>query len=405
MLFYLFAAALVIVTLVLLLPPLLRGRKTTPDADRQRAANLTVLRGQMAELEQERSEGLLAEADFEQAKRELQRRLLEEVGPAAAPVAGQNDKLRSRPTAIALLVLLPVLAALGYWTLGTPKALDPLATTRANDITPEQIDQMVAKLAARLEANPDDIQGWAMLAKSYKALGRAQDAANVYGRIEARIGDNPALLVDYADALAMLAGGNLAGKPLALVEQALQLDPQNLFALWLAGTAAFDKKDFTKAIAYWERALSVLPPDAPDRQVLSEGIAEAKRQAGSKAESKADPRRAVGGRVELAPALKEQAAADDTVFIFARPLEGSRFPLAVAKLRVADLPYDFVLDDSMAMMAEQQLSSQKQVIVEARISRAGNAIAKAGDLQSKPVTASVGERKLKLRIDQVVGNP
>lgn len=401
MLFYLFAAALVVLTLGLLLPPLLRRQQSDTDGDRHRAANLSVLRGQMAELEQERSEGLLADADFEQAKRELQRRLLEEVAPDNSPARAGDGKPAGRLAALVLLVMVPVLGALGYWTLGTPQALDPLATTKAADITPEQVEKMVANLAARLEANPDDTQGWVMLAKSYKALGRAQDAVNTYARIEAKIGDNPALLVDYADALAMLAGGNLAGKPLALVNQALQLDPSNLFALWLAGTAAFDKKDFAKAIAYWERALAILPPESEDRQLLSESIAAARSQAGSKP----DASRAVGGSVELAPALKAQAAADDTLFIFARPLEGSRFPLAVARLRVADLPYNFVLDDSMAMMAEQKLSSHTQVIVEARISRSGNAIAKEGDLQSKPVTARLGEKKLKLVIDQVIAAP
>lgn len=398
--FYLFAVALVIVTLAMLLPPLLRGRKTTPAADRQREANLSVLRGQMAELEQERSEGLLADADFEQAKRELQRRLLEEVSPPAA--AGTAAPLQhSRLAAVALLILVPLLAALGYWTLGTPRALDPLATSKAADVTPEQIEKMVAGLAARLEANPDDTRGWVMLAKSYKALGRAQDAVNAYAKVEAAIGDNPELLVDYADALAMQAGGNLTGKPTALVAQSLQLDPNNLFALWLAGTAAFDRKEFAAAVGYWERALALLPPESEDTQILAREIANARQ----KTTAKADPTRAVAGKLELAPALKGQVAPDDTVFIFARAVEGPRFPLAVAKLRVADLPYQFVLDDSMAMMAEQQLSSQKQVIVEARISRSGNAVAKEDDLQSKPLTVRLGDKQLKLLIDEVVTGP
>jgi len=396
-LFILLAALLVLLPLGFVALPLWRGVPAVSSPTVRKEANLAIFRDQMAELEREKLEGSLVEAEFEQAQRELRRRLLEEVPADSAdtvPAVGGP----SRKAALVVALLLPLLAAGGYRLLGKPQALDPLATVQPGTMTPEKIQGMVASLAERLKANPDDTQGWLMLGRSYKMLGRAAEAAQAYGKAESAMAGDPDLLTDYADLLAMLAGGSLDGKPLALIDQALHLDPDHVLGLWLAGTAAFNRRDYAGAVVFWERAVTQLPEESEDGRMLGESIAEAKRRSAVKL----DPAMAVGGRVELAQALKARAAPGDTVFVFARPIEGPRIPLAVAKVRVADLPYTFVLDDTSAVMSDQRISGQSSVTVEARISSSGNAVARDGDLQSKAVTVRVGERKLRLVVDQVV---
>lgn len=399
-LFISLAALLLALVLALIVPPLWRKRSAGASDTEAREANLTIFRSQIAELERERAEGSLAEAEFEQAQAELRRRLLEEVAAENAPTA-KESAAPSRKTAIALMFLLPMLAAAGYAQFGTPRAFDPLAAAHAPTLAPEKIQGMIDGLSKHLKDNPGDTESWLMLARAYLSLERHAEAAAAYGKVEDAMGGDPDYLTSYADLLAMLAGGKLSGKPLDLIEKALRIDPDHVLALWLAGTAAYNRNDYAGAAGYWERAIRVLPPDSEDARMLTESVAEAKRRA----TLKIDPAQTVAGRVELSPKLADQAGPDDTVFIFARPADGTRVPLAVARVRVADLPYAFVLDDSTAMTPERSISGESRVIVEARVSRTGNAIAKDGDLQSEALTTRVGERNLRLKIDRIVSRP
>jgi cytochrome c-type biogenesis protein CcmH len=273
--FAIFATLLIVVTAAFVLPPLWLGlRKPKEQADRK-AANLVIFRDQLAELEREKAEGTLADADFEQARRELQRRLLEEVGDVATANLPASHA-PSRTLAVALLLLMPVAALLGYTLLGNPKALDPAQTVAAPRMTPEQIDAMVAKLAERMQANPDDLQGWLMLARSYKTLGRYADAAAAYGKAEKAVNEDPDLLASYAETIAMAGGKGLSGKPLQLVERALKLDPKHGHSLFLAGAAAMEAGDNKKGITYWEALLPQVEPGSEIDQMLRSGIEQMK---------------------------------------------------------------------------------------------------------------------------------
>jgi cytochrome c-type biogenesis protein CcmH len=269
--FAVFATLLVIVAAAFILPPLWLGlRPSASKADRKQA-NLAIFRDQLTELEREKSEGSLAESDFEQAKRELQRRLLEEVEPdVGATTPGTQGP--SRKLAVAILVLMPVLAVLGYGMLGNPNALDPTRTAAPQQMTPEQINDMVAKLAARMEADPDNMQGWLMLARSYKTMGRYAEAVEAYGKAEKVINDDPELLASYAETIAMANGNGLKGKPSQLVERALKIDPQNPHAMFLAGAAAMEAGDNKKGVAYWEALLPQVEPGSEIDQMLRSGI-------------------------------------------------------------------------------------------------------------------------------------
>ncbi|HZX33011.1 MAG TPA: c-type cytochrome biogenesis protein CcmI [Rhodocyclaceae bacterium] len=269
-LFALFASLLVIVVSAFLLPPLWLARKpaTTP-ADR-RAANLAIFRDQLAELEREKAEGELADADFEQAKRELQHRLLAEVQPDTQEAASLRP---SRKAAVALLVLVPMLSVVGYTILGNPRALEPALTAPRTQVTPQQIEGMVAKLAERLKANPDDMQGWIMLGRSYKAMGRYAEAAEAYGKAERIVLQDPGLLTDYAEAIAMSNQNRMLGKPKELIDRALKLEPENPQALLLAGVAAMQTGKRTEAANYWEKLLPMVEPGSEMETMLKNSIA------------------------------------------------------------------------------------------------------------------------------------
>ena len=269
--FAIFATLLIVVVAAFILPPLWLGLRSKSKADRKEA-NLAIFRDQLAELTREKAEGSLAEADFEQAKHELQRRLLDEIEPAAeagiAPVATGP----SRKTAVAILFLLPILGLLGYGVLGNPKALDPTQTAAPPQMTPEKINEMVASLAAKLKANPDNIQGWLMLARSYKSMGRYDEAVEAFVKAEKAISDDPDQLASYAETIAMANGKGFSGKAVQLVERALKVDPKHGHSLFLAGAAAMEAGQNKKGIAYWEALLPQVEPGSDIDQMLRGGI-------------------------------------------------------------------------------------------------------------------------------------
>lgn len=389
--FWLYAALLIVAALSFVLPPLLRAReKSSVAAER---LNVTVYRDQLRELDADRAAGTLDDAHYQRARLELERRLLEEVDASAAPAPAAHA--RSRLTAVLLGLAVPVLAVGLYFVVGNPRALSPVAlpTDPSKGVTREQVEAMVSKLAERMKQNPEDAQGWAMLGKSYAAMGRLDDAVAAYANAEKRVPDNPHLLADYADTLAMQQGQNLKGAPEALIARALKIDPNHVKSLALAGTIAFEKNDYPGAVRHWEKLLTQLPPDSDIARGVQSSIAEA-RDLGAKAGGLSKPSAAgnsgISGTVSLAPALAAKAAPGDTVFVFARAAAsdgGSRMPLAIVRKKVSDLPAKFALDDSMAMSPGAKLSGAPQVIVGARVSKSGDAMPRPGDLQgvSKPV--------------------
>lgn len=273
--FVIAAAVLLAVVLVMLLRPLLRRRPAPAGGVNQREANLDILRSELRELEHSRDEGSLSADDFAQARQELQRRLLEETG-AASEKAPPVTPPRGKRTVLVLLFALPLAAAGGYALLGTPQALYP-ASTQAR-VSPQQIDGMVQKLVDRLKANPDDPQGWLMLARSYKVLGRYAEAADAFGRVGPMLEQEPALLADYAEVLVQHSG-TFAGKPGELINRALTLAPNEPQVLFMAGAAANERGDFAAVADYWGRLLLQLEPGSEDARAVEAAVNEAREKA------------------------------------------------------------------------------------------------------------------------------
>jgi cytochrome c-type biogenesis protein CcmH len=279
-------------------------------------------------------------------------------------------------------------------------------------------------LAMRLKENPDNPEGWVMLARSYAALEHYADASKAYEQAVAQNPGDGQLLADYADALAMAQGRNLSGKPSELIQAALKADPNNVKALALAGSLAFEQNKFADAVAQWQKAASLVPPDSEFARGIAGSIAEARQKGGLPTTPAAAPAAApapaptasaappfaagaptaakITGTVNVAPALAAKVGPGDTIFVFARAASGPKMPLAVAKLEGKDLPGGFVLDDSMAMMGELKLSSFPEVVVGARLSKSGNAAPQPGDLESALQTVKPGAGGVALVIDKAV---
>jgi cytochrome c-type biogenesis protein CcmH len=151
----------------------------------------------------------------------------------------------------------PIASIALYVLLGHPEGTNPLAQRQ---VTAQDIERMVATLAAKMEKEPGNVQGWGMLARSYKAMGRVDEATKAFEHLLTLNPADAQIYADYADILAMKANGNFAGKPQQLIDQALKLDPNNAEALWLAGTAAFEDGRYQQAIPLWTRLQGMLPP-------------------------------------------------------------------------------------------------------------------------------------------------
>jgi cytochrome c-type biogenesis protein CcmH len=415
------------VALAWVLVPLLRSPR--PEGIDREASNVALLRDQLAELEADLANGSLPRAQYDQARRELEQRVLEESKAVAAARAAPPPRAGAWAAGV-IGGALPIAALVLYFALGNQEAFFPGAKSAAggggdaqHDLSPAKVEQMAASLAAKLAQEPGNGEGWVVLARTYNSMQRFPDAVRAYEKAVALIPNDAALFADYADALAATQGG-LAGKPMELVGRALKLDPTQWKALALAGTYAFDNKDYKAAVEYWEKLKATVPPGSQMAQSIDGSIAEARSLGGvtaamvaampaaapatpamppsaSAAATKvpALPGTAISGTIALSPAVAAKAAPDDAVFIFARPAEGSRMPLAIIRPQVRDLPPKFALDDSMAMTPELRMSNFADLVVGARVSKSGNAVPQSGDLEgfSKPV--KMGTTGLNVVID------
>ena len=419
--FWSIAAAMLIAALAFVVPPLL-VRRSAESTDHG-ATNLALLRRAIEDNDAELRSGVIDRNQWEKTKHEIERRALDEsqVATESPPAAASASTTGRSPWLAALIgVLIPVAALALYIVLGDPRALTgEVAPTSSAEhaLGREQIETMVARLADKLSTTPDDAEGWAMLGRSYMAIGRFPDAVKAYQQALRRMPADARLLADYADALGTVKGG-LAGEPERLIARALAANPDQPKALALAGTIAFNKQDFAKAIVHWERALANLPEESGFRNMVASGLTDAREElarskgiklpagitagtgslaANAPAAVKTAPVAApaqsgktVSGTVTLAPAFAAQADPAATVFVFARSPEGGGPPLAVMRTQVNKLPLSFTLDDTTAMSPERNLSSAAKVIITARVSKSGNASPQPGDLEgaSTPVTPS-----------------
>lgn len=406
--FLLVAGALLAGALLLVLPPLLRTRASdTPSTQTLQAETaLAVLREQLAELEAEHRAGRIDTEEYQRSRAELEQRALDE---GQGDEARQSSSAPSRPArglAALIALALPTAAIALYLIIGTPEGMDPAKVAGEQTIGREQMAQMVEQLANKLDKEPDNAEGWFMLARSYTVLEDFPRAAQAYARLAKLVPDNPNILADWADTLAAANGSKLAGEPEALALKALAVAPDHPKALALAGSAARERGDFARAAELWERILAQLPPDQSElANSLRTGINEARAQAGLPplAAAPVPAARAPSGlkakvEIRLDEALRAQAAPDDTVFVFARPAD-ARMPLASLKLKVSELPRTVDFAEVPLMIAGSAVPAQ--LIYGARISKSGNAMPQPGDLEGLSAPQAADAPAVLVTINQV----
>ncbi|MCP9454779.1 MAG: c-type cytochrome biogenesis protein CcmI [Nitrospira sp.] len=429
LIFVLLAAMLTVAILAVLVRPLLKQTAAAVEGEQEKT--LPVYRQQFVELEQDKASGLLTEDQYQAARRELEHRLLEEVGSAStvAPIAAQSVNVRG--VAVALVLVVPTVSGVLYWALGNPIAMTHPATnglatsvgeTDDGQLVTEGLNTLIERLRQRLEQNPDDGTGWTLLARSYMVMERYAEAVPVFEKAVALNPNDATLLADYADALGVHQGRKLDGKPEALIQKALKLDPNNVKALMLSGTVAFNRKDFASAIRDWELARANLPAGADPEsfEQLTASIAEAKRRMGGApvmaaanvplAQSSMPPNHppvgqrsgshAITGTVVLAQGMEAKASGAETLFVFAKDPNGPPMPVSIVRATRKDLPFSFRLDDSTSPMPSRKLSDLETVVIVARLSKSGTAMPASGDLEGVSPPVKPGTEGITIVIDR-----
>ncbi|MBB4866235.1 cytochrome c-type biogenesis protein CcmH [Pseudomonas nitritireducens] len=392
--FWLAAGLLLLVALAFLLVPLLRGRKAQAEEDRT-ALNVALYQERLAELSGQRDAGTLDAAQFEAGRAEAARELLSDTEGAAED---RRSRL-GRAAPLAAAVILPFLGLGLYLHWG---ASDKVELAREFATAPKSMEEMTSRLERSLKAQPDSAEGWYFLGRAYMTQNRAADAVKAFEQAARLSGRQPEVLGQWAQALYFAGDKALTPQVLALADEALKKDPQEVTTLGLLGIAAFEGEKYADAIDYWGRLVAVLPQDDPSREAIAGGIERARQRMTEKGQTppEAPAAAATAGvtlkvKVDLTAAVKGQVKPDDSVFIFARAVSGPPMPLAVKRLTVADLPSEVSLSDADAMMPQLKLSQHPQVQLVARISRAGNAISGEWIGRSEALsTANAGEQSV-----------
>jgi cytochrome c-type biogenesis protein CcmH len=422
--------------LAFVLVPLLRSRSARAEGSAKNlsdnASNVAIFRAQKAEIEQDFAGALISADERDQALQELSIRIASEVKVDAASLDSlpATSNVISRGVwifATIAVIGIPLSAVLMYATLGSPQLVTGVAgaarapsntNTNANanasakppdaaDVSPEVTDKqilaMVDSLAEKMQKNPGDPKGWVLLARSQNALGRYAEAAKSYERAVVLLPNDAQILADYADASAMTQDGRFDGKPLTLIKQALQADPNNMKALALAGTAEMRLGNKAQSLKHWQKLKTLVAKDSDDARELDSIIAEVSGGSEGKPTLAAaqpapaatsapaavvGPVKTTSGSVTIAPELAAKIAPSDTLFVFARAVNGPKMPLAIVRVPAPKTwPFQFSLNDSMAMAPGMNLSAFPEVTIEARISKSGGAQPQPGDLvgQSAPL--------------------
>ena len=416
-LFWAAAVVCILIALAFVLPALLRSRAGADKAVR-RDVNIAVYRDQMKELEADRANGLLSEAQLETARLELETRLADDA--LTLEDAPEPEHVSSRKLGYTLAAVLPAASFALYIWLGNPASLIAIADVQsaiapsamAGATAEQDFMKLIRKVEEKTRSNPDDGEAWSMLAKSYAAMELWPKALQAYEKAAILLPGDASVLSGYAEALAVTNKLALTGKPMELVRQALEIDPEDMKALELAGINAFREGNFTQASEYLKYMHSLLSPDSPYAQDILAAQQEAERLARSSVPglvpSTADDRTApiapgatIRGSVDIAPALKARLAKTDVLFLFARAGQSGP-PVAAIRGSAGQLPLEFELNDSTAMNPGNTLSQHKQVMLVARLSKSGNPMAQPGDLEGRTLGVKVGAKGVKLVIDQLL---
>ena len=389
--FWVVCALLLVVALVIVLPSLL-AKEPQADIDRQKI-NRAVFDKKLSELERDLNQDLIDKEQFELAKIDLQRTLIDDLEGQQPLIIKKSNKVFP----IIIVLAIPTVAVLTYLKINNGlQSLSPEFQTQLQAQQQGQmssVDQAIASLEQKLKQDPNNLDGWRMLGRSYLISEKFDAAIKAYAKAnEITNGANPNVLVEYGEAKGFAAGQKF-GQTLELFKKALQIDPKHERGLWYAGLAAFQLQDYKSSVMYWERLMQQVPSDQPEvKNALLVYLNDAKQKAGieiaeapkaddqTNANQSTDSKASITVNVSLSEKLKDKIVNSDTLFIYARAQQGPKMPLALVKMTAGDLPTTVTLDDSVSMIPTMTLSSMERVEVIARISKSGQAIMQSGDI-------------------------
>lgn len=415
--FIISAVVLVVIALLFVIPTLLK--KNQSFSDEYDELNVSIAKDRLKEIKQQRDSGELTEEEFQQQQAELESSLALDLSNSSQAesksVTGQN---RLIPALVALfipLVAIAVYSQLGDFNAVTGQGIASVSIPAGENRPQMSMQEAVVKLEQKLSEDASNPDGWFMLAKTYMVTKQYHKAKAAYEKTIELVGEEPELLMRYVDAVAMTEDGNLTGSAKPILEKLISQMPDNPTILWMAGTAENQAGNYKKALGFWYKLQPILKDDVESLAQIEQLIkkAESFLSADEIAQLKQDvpavEKPAVTASaaeiivsVELDPALREKVSANDTLFVFAKALQGPPMPLAAVKQTVASLPLTVSLNDAMAMMPQMKLSSFEQVKISAVISKSGQPGVKAGDLFAEVSPVNVGSQdKINLVINQV----
>lgn len=436
---------MLLIALAFVIVPLWRSRPNNSTALTDASSNLAVFRSQKNEIEEDFARGVINATERDAAIGELSQRLLDEVPGGLDRAEGTQRPARAWRWIATVGLLMPAAALTMYAFVGSPKALDPanrMAVAAAPGqetaaapggeppVSDKQILAMVDTLAQKMRENPSDPKGWVLLARSQSALGRFPAAAEAFEQATKLLPNDAQLMADYADTMVMAQDGRFEGKPLALIQQTLKIDPNNLKGLALAGTAQMRLGNREESLKQWEKLKSLVAPGSDDLRQVEAIIAEVRSGKSPIAPAAPAPQpvvvapaappvqapaaavppvaakagKSITGSVTIAPELTAKLAPTDILYVFARAKDGPRMPLAVWRIAVpkaAEFPKSFELTDAMAMSPGMSLSSFPEVVIEGRISKSGNAPLQSGDFLGVSEPVKPGATNVRVTISKV----
>jgi len=375
-------------------------------------SNLDILRGDYEIIERRFQNGDIDRAAYEEEMIDLELRAQrDEIGDHKTQMAtgSQIDRF----VAAGLIFVMVPIGSLGlYFKIGQPEAqsVTEFVEIQKENLTLEQLGEILTKIQGHLKDDPSDVEGWVMLGRTLKGLGRFDESVSAWKRAYELSPDDANLLVDYAEALALVDMKD--HEPGELIDRALEYDPNNVKGLALGGSIAFANADYDTAIKRWSLLASLVRDDEDLVSTLKEGVAEASRRLGN--EVSADPgtspkisksgetsQALITGRLRLDERIRDLVLPTESVFIFVRAVDGPPMPIAALKVEVKDLPLEFSIGDNESLQQSRKLSEFTSVLVGARVSKSGNAIEATGDLVGEVKRTSLGS-KVDLVIDRRV---
>lgn len=416
--FWVLAALLILLALLFVVEPLVRARRHRIRQEQmnveRRAQNIAIFRHRLAELDEEKAMGHLDDSQYDALKAELEATLLTDVEGEGSQ-ALQAGTTRMRWLALVLVITVPLVSLGLYFKWGAYEGVEQrllIAQMEQAEGVPD-VEELLTQLETRLHENPNNPEGWFMLARTRMSLGQYAQSAEAFLQLAKLLESEPreaaAIYGLYAQALYFASQGTFDQSVMGAIKEALDRNPEEINSIGLLGIRAFEEGNYAQAAQYWEKVLE-LNPDGPNSDAVRGGIeraraliAENELQAASGSLPDTDaPQLQV--TVSLDPALNGQVSPTDTLFIYARELNGSPMPVAIVRKQVQDLPLTVNLDDSTAMGPMAKLSSLEQVEVVARISKQGTPTANPGDLQGviAPVQVTPGAQSLEMVISDVI---